>query len=60
MVNIRWVREAGFSAGFLFVITMIALRSLHIHVGNIIVYALVMVWLCLFALFYQIAKHRHS
>jgi hypothetical protein len=60
MVNIRWAREAGFSTGFFSVIAMIALRAFHIHVDAVAVSALVIVWFCLFGLFYQIAKRRHS
>jgi hypothetical protein len=60
MVNIRFAREAGFSTGFFFVTAMIALRVFHITVGAVAISALVMVWFCLFGLFYQIAKRRHS
>ena len=60
MVNIRWAREAGFTTGFLFAIAMIALRGFHIHLGAVLVAALVALWFCLFALFYGIAKRLHT
>lgn len=60
MVNIRWAREAGFIAGFLFAVALIPFRAFHVHVGNIAAVALVLAWFCLFCVFYQIAKHRHS
>lgn len=60
MVNIKWAREAGFITGFFFAIGIIALRTFHIHVDTLAVYALVVLWFCLFGLFYQIAKRLHS
>jgi hypothetical protein len=60
MVNIRWAREAGFSAGFFFVIAMLALRAWNVHVGPIVLATLVVLHFCVFGVFYRIAKHRHS
>ena len=60
MVNIRWAREAGFSAGFFLAVTVISLSAFHIHLGNLGAFTLVIAWFSLFCLFYQIAKHRHS
>jgi len=60
MVNLRWAREAGFATGFLFAIAIAALRGFHIQLGAVLVAALVVVWFCLFALFYGIAKRRHT
>jgi uncharacterized membrane protein len=60
MVNMRWAREAGFSAGFLLALALIPLRALHVQLGSLAALALVVSWFCLFCLFYQFAKHRHS
>ena len=59
-MNIRWAREAGFTTGFVFLIVIAALRSLNLQFGLFTVTALVMLWFCVFAVFYRSAKRHHS